>query len=173
MDSYRTEVRLARLCFQMLKTSRRSPRFAGGKDVKAVMPDSIGHPNKKRTMEQKNKGGRPRSSRVQKKSRAVTVRYSALQYDIVRHRARTAGYRTLTEYVREASVNAEVVQNFIQEHNAAFRDLSALCNNLNQLTRLAHAQGLQSTEGALSDLLPQVLNLITHLHKEMKRQKVL
>lgn len=29
----------------MLKTSRRSPRFAGGKDVKAVMPDSIGHPH--------------------------------------------------------------------------------------------------------------------------------
>ncbi len=122
-------------------------------------------------MKQKNKGGRPRSSRVQKKSRAVTVRYSALQYDIVRHRARTAGFRTLTEYVREASVNAEVVQNFIQEHNAVFRDLSGLCNNLNQLTRLAHAQGLQSTEGALSDLLPQVQNLITHLHKEMKRQK--
>ena len=122
-------------------------------------------------MKQKNKGGRPRSSRVQKKSRAVTVRYSALQYDIVRHRARTAGFRTLTEYVREASVNAEVVQNFIQEHNAVFRDLSGLCNNLNQLTRLAHAQGFQSTEGALSDLLPRVLNLITRLHKEMKRQK--
>ena len=32
----------------MLKTSRWSPRFAGGKDVKAVMPDSIGHPNKKK-----------------------------------------------------------------------------------------------------------------------------
>ena len=81
-------------------------------------------------MERKNKGGRPKSSRVHKKSRAVTIRYSALQYDIVRHRARTAGYRTLTEYVREASVNAEVVQNFIHEHNAAFRDLSGLCNNL-------------------------------------------
>ena len=67
--------------------------------------------------------------------------------------------------------NAEVVQNFVQEHNAVFRDLSGLCNNLNQLTRLAHAQGLQSTEGALFDLLPQVLNIITHLHKEMKRQK--
>ena len=118
-------------------------------------------------MERKNKGGRPRASRVQKKSWAVTVRYSALQYDIVRHRARTAGYRTLTEYVREASVNAEVVHNFVQEHNAAFRNLSGLCNNLHQLTRLAHAQGLQSTEGALSALLP----LITHLHKEMKRQK--
>ena len=84
---------------------------------------------------------------------------------------RPAGFRTLTEYVREASVNAEVMQNFIQEHNAVFRDLSGLCNNLNQLTRLAHAQGHQSTECALSDLLPHVLNLITHLHKEMKRQK--
>ena len=92
-------------------------------------------------------------------------------YRIVRHRARIAGFRTLTEYVREASVNAEVVQNFVQEHNAVFRDLSGLCNNLNQITRLAHAQGFQLTEGALSDLLPQVLNLITHLHKEMKRQK--
>ena len=122
-------------------------------------------------MERKNKGGRLRASMVQKKNRAVTVRYSALQYDIVRHRARTAGFRPLTEYVREASVNAEVVQNFIQEHNAVFRDLSGLCNNLNQLTRFAHAQGLQSTEDALSDILPRVLNLIAHLHKEMKRQK--
>ena len=32
-DPNRTEVRLARLCFQMLKTSRWSSRFAGGKDV--------------------------------------------------------------------------------------------------------------------------------------------
>ena len=135
-------------------------------------PDRTSHQTKK-TMEPKNKGGRPKSSRVQKKIRAVTVRYSALQYDVVRHRARTAGYRTLTEYVREASVNAEVVQNVLQEHNDVFRDLSGLCNNLNQLTRLAHAQGLPSTESALSDLLPQVLTLITHLHKEMKRQKVL
>ena len=86
-------------------------------------------------MKQKNKGGRPRSSRVQKKSRAVTVRYSALQYDIVRHRARTAGFRTLTEYVREASVNAEVVQNFIQEHNAVFRDLSGLLSNIGSTTK--------------------------------------
>ena len=122
-------------------------------------------------MKQKNKGGRPKSSRVHKKSRAVTVRYSALQYDIVRHRARMTGFHTLTEYVREASVIAEVVQNFIQEHNAVFRDLSGLCNNLNQLTKLAHAQGFQLTECALFDLLPQVLTLITHLHKEMKRQK--
>ena len=122
-------------------------------------------------MESKNKGGRPRSSRVQKKSRAVTVRYNALQYDIVRHRARQAGFRTLTEYVREASVNAEVTQNIIQEHNAVFRDLSGLCNNLNQLTRLAHAQGLRSAVDALSDLLPKIMNLITHLHKEMKGKR--
>ena len=57
------EVRIARLCFQMLKTSRWSPRFADGKVVKPsspirsgisfltvtpdfviVMPDLIGHP---------------------------------------------------------------------------------------------------------------------------------
>lgn len=122
-------------------------------------------------MNQKNKGGRPRVGRVQKKSRAVTVRYNALQYDIVRHRARAAGFRTLTEYVREASVNAEVTQNVIQEHNAVFRDLSRLCNNLNQLTRLAHSQGLQPTVDALSDLYSRITTLITRLHKEMKGKR--
>ncbi len=43
----------------MLKTSRRSPRFAGGKDVKAVMPDSIGHPNKKKNNETKEQRRSP------------------------------------------------------------------------------------------------------------------
>ena len=42
---------------------------------------------------------------------------------------------------------------------------------MNQLTRLAHAQGLQSTVDALSDLYSRITTLITHLHKEMKRQK--
>lgn len=124
---------------------------------------------KERIMKQKNKGGRPRAGKVQKKAKAVTVRYGALQYDIVRFRSKKAGYRTVTEYVRESSVNAEVRQNFIQEHVACFRDLSGLCNNLNQLTKLAHTQGIQSVEGALSDLLSQIKVLIEYLHKEMKK----
>ena len=38
VDLYRTNERLERLCFQILKTSRWSPRLAGGKDIKSSCP---------------------------------------------------------------------------------------------------------------------------------------
>ena len=62
-------------------------------------------------MGKNKKGGRPRAGKVQKKAKAVTVRYGALQYDIVRYRSKKAGYKTVTEYVRDSSVNAEVADN--------------------------------------------------------------
>ncbi len=119
-------------------------------------------------MENNNKGGRPRLGRVQKKTKALTVRYSHLHYDIIRLRAKQAGFRTLTEYVRQASLNAEITQNFMQQHNATFRDLTGLCNNINQLTKLAHIQGFQQIETSLQTLQDQVRELIEMLCKEMK-----
>ena len=72
-----------------------------------------------RTMEQKNKGGSPRASRVQKKSRAVTVRYSAMQYDIVRQsdsgKIETTAdqqHLLLKLYNGERFANASILQNF-------------------------------------------------------------
>ena len=119
-------------------------------------------------MERNIKGGRPRLGQVRRKDKAVTVRYGSLEYDIVCYRARQAGYRRLAEYVRQASVHAEVKQNIIQRHNDAFRDMAGLCNNLNQLTKLAHAQGLSTTEGAIAELLPQIKTLINKLIKDIK-----
>ena len=119
-------------------------------------------------MKKNIKGGRPRLGRVRRKDKAVTVRYGSLEYDIVRYRARQAGYRRLAEYVRQASVHAEVKQNIIQRHNDAFRDMAGLCNNLNQLAKLAHAQGLSTTEGAIAELLPQIKTIINKLLKDIK-----
>lgn len=121
-------------------------------------------------MGKNKKRGRPRLGRVSRKDKAVTVRYGSLEYDIVRYRAREAGYRRLTEYVRQASINAEVKQNIIQRHNDAFRDMAGLCNNLNQLTRLSHAQGLSATEGAIAELLPQIKTIINKLLKDINKK---
>ena len=119
-------------------------------------------------MKKNIKGGRPRLGKVRRKDKAVTVRYGSLEYDIVCYRARQAGYRRLAEYVRQASVHAEVKQNIIQRHNDAFRDMAGLCNNLNQLTKLAHAQGLSAIEVTIAELLPQIKTLINKLIKDIK-----
>ena len=121
-------------------------------------------------MKKNIKGGRPRLGKVRRKDKAVTVRYGSLEYDIVCYRARQAGYRRLAEYVRQASVHAEVKQNIIQRHNDAFRDMAGLCNNLNQLTKLAHAQGLSTTEGAIAELLPQIKTIINKLLKDINKK---
>ncbi len=119
-------------------------------------------------MENNNKGGRPRLGRVQKKTKALTVRYSHLHYDIIRLRAKQAGFRTLTEYVRQTSLNAEITQNFMQQHNATFRDLTGLY--LNQLTKVAHTQGFQQIETSLQSLQDQVREMIEMLCMKMKRK---
>ena len=88
----------------------------------------------------KRKGGRPPTGRVRKLSKSVTVKFSKPSYEALKLRARKAN-RKLAEYIRESTLNGEVVSGHNAETVAIAKNLIGMANNLNQLTKLSHQRG--------------------------------
>lgn len=107
--------------------------------------------------------GRPRASSFRKLSKSVTVKFSKPDYDRLCLRSRQAN-RTLAEYIRDSTFNAQIVAKHSPEEIATMRSLVGMANNLNQLTKLSHQTGFHRTKNILMELLEK-LKRIMHEYK--------
>ena len=87
----------------------------------------------------KHPGGRPKKP-VRKES-ATGVRFSKAEYFIVRQKALKAGLK-VTAYIRQMAVEGKVNAAMSEEERQSVRQLAGMANNLNQLARKAHEEGL-------------------------------
>jgi len=85
----------------------------------------------------KHKGGRP--LKAIKREAATGVRFTKVEYFIVKQKAKKAGYRP-TQYIRMMAINGKVIARLSEEEKAFIRQLIGMANNLNQLTKMAHQQ---------------------------------
>ncbi|MDX5482653.1 MAG: plasmid mobilization relaxosome protein MobC, partial [Hymenobacteraceae bacterium] len=92
----------------------------------------------------RKQGGRP-LKRV-KRSHILVVRVTDTERLLITGKAREAGI-SLSAWFRAAAKRATIVARLRPEEAATLRMLSGLANNLNQLTRLAHREGLLSVQG--------------------------
>ncbi|WP_162055468.1 plasmid mobilization protein [Pontibacter pamirensis] len=112
------------------------------------------------------KGGRP-TKRV-KRSCTVVVRMTETERLLVNGKAREAGIRT-SAWFRAAAKKAVVVARLPPEEAALLRMLSGLANNLNQLARLAHREGLLSVQGKCRQALDEIDRLLQSLRKDDRK----
>lgn len=89
--------------------------------------------------EKNRKGGAPKKEI--KRELDIRVRLNATERYLMDIRAKTAGLKT-SDWVRAALKSAKVVPRLGKEELNALRMLAGMANNLNQLTRLAHINGL-------------------------------
>jgi hypothetical protein len=115
---------------------------------------------------QRKKGGRP-TKRV-KRSCTVVVRMTETERLLVTGKAREAGRKT-SEWFRAAAKKAAVVARLSPEEVALLRMLSGLANNLNQLARLAHREGLLSVQGKCRMALDEIDRLLQSLSKDDRK----
>jgi len=87
----------------------------------------------------KAKGGRP--IKIIKKDSGVRIRLSRTERYLIDEKAKKAGMK-ISEWMRQASKNAKVQSRFSADEMNMMRTLAGMANNLNQLTKLAHQQGL-------------------------------
>lgn len=87
----------------------------------------------------KHKGGRP--VKALKRETATGIRFTKDEYFLVKHKAAKAGMR-ITQYIREMSVQGQVTARLTPEERSQVRQLVGLANNLNQLTKTAHQEGI-------------------------------
>lgn len=82
----------------------------------------------------RRRGGRPLLPADERRTRRVTVSLRAEEHRLLSQRAREAGL-PLSVYIREASLDAQLS---LLANRAAYRELSRVGVNLNQLARWAN-----------------------------------
>src|SRR5690606_1822633 len=87
----------------------------------------------------KKKGGRP--ALENKKKFRINVRFDETEHNRVLQNAETAGM-TKSEWVRKSAIMRKIVPRFTEQQLKAFRAITGVSNNLNQLTKKAHQIGL-------------------------------
>jgi hypothetical protein len=85
------------------------------------------------------KGGRP--AKIIKRDILIGVRFNKPEHFIVRHKSSKAGL-SYSRYLREMGIKGEVKARLSEEDSHDVRKLIGMSNNLNQLTKLAHQEGL-------------------------------
>jgi hypothetical protein len=87
----------------------------------------------------RKKAGRPVKA-VKKEVRAC-VRFTKTEYFIVREKASKAGLKA-SEYIRQITINGQVKNRLAEEERQFARQLIGMANNLNQLAKACHQEGL-------------------------------
>jgi hypothetical protein len=117
-------------------------------------------------MDQRKKGGRP-VKRV-KKSCTLAVRVTETERLLVTGKAREAGMKT-SVWFRAAAKKATVTARLKPGEAMLLRMLSGLANNLNQLARLAHREGLLTIQGKCRKAIDEIDHLLQRLGKDDRK----
>ena len=97
----------------------------------------------------KKQKGRPTVADARRLSKAVTVKFSKIDYETLRTRSRKAN-RRLAEYIRESALQS---------------------NNLNQLTKMAHQDSIIYLYSPIDKLLGEITNVIREYKQGTNKKK--
>ena len=120
--------------------------------------------------EKKKSKGRPTVADARRLSKAVTVKFSKIDYEILRTRSRKAN-RRLAEYIRESALQSEVVQPRTEADLKEYRTLVGMANNLNQLTKMAHQDGFIYLYSPIDNLLGEITDVIREYKQGTNKKK--
>ena len=123
-----------------------------------------------RNQDKKKYGGRPTVADGKRLSKAVTVKFSKKDYEILRTRSRKAN-RRIAEYIRESALQSEVVQPRTEADMKEYRTLVDMANNLNQLTKMAHQDGIIYLYSPIEGLLREITNTIREYKQATNKKK--
>jgi hypothetical protein len=111
----------------------------------------------------KHKGGRPKV-RIRRETH-VKVRLTATERFLIAARAKDAGMR-ISDWIRAAAKAAKVVARLKPEDLQIMRMLAGLANNLNQLTKLAHRDGILAIAIKCGNLLIEIDQALKYFNSD-------
>ena len=109
-----------------------------------------------------NKGGRPTKKLSEKRKYRITVKMATEEYYAIKLKAKNAGV-SASEIVRMAIRDCHIRARLTTEQADYIRKLCGMANNLNQLTRKAHREGVRLHYGQCQHLLLSLENIIDHI----------
>lgn len=117
------------------------------------------------SMNTPKKGVRPPLGRARKQEYRITLRCNTACNFKLRALARAAGIPR-TEVLRQLILNGSVRERLRSEHLEWLAQLKGLARNLNQLTRLAHAQGFAAVAARHATLQTELVRMIETLRRD-------
>lgn len=107
--------------------------------------------------------GRPK--KVVKRELTSGIRLTKSEAFIIREKAQKSGL-SFTNYMRKMAINGEARARFTEEERHFARALIGVSNNLNQLVKLGHQEGLLSATLHFQKYRDQVDELLTRLRND-------
>ena len=123
-----------------------------------------------RNQDKKKTKGRPTVADARRLSKAVTVKFSKIDYETLSTRSRKAN-RRLAEYIRESALKSEVVQPRTEADLKEYRTLVGMANNLNQLTKMAHQDSIIYLYSPIDKLLGEITDVIKEYKQGTNKKK--
>ncbi len=111
----------------------------------------------------KHPGGRPR--KTEKRNIIKGIRFTKTEYEIIQQKAKSINVGD-TSYIRQMSLQEKVNSKMDEEERLFARQLIGMANNLNQLTKKAHQEGLFS----LIQLFEQYKKIVEDVLKKMEKK---
>ena len=118
----------------------------------------------------RKKGGRPKASSVNRKSKTIGVCFSEPELYAIRHRATKASL-PVSVYCHDAILSGVIKEPLKKEELDILRSLSNMGNNLNQLTRTAKFLTAKRLENEAENLFNQIQTIINKLSDDWKNSK--
>lgn len=108
------------------------------------------------------KGGRPAKSLAEKRKYRLSLKLNTNEYLVLKSKAKTAE-KNRCDFLRELILTGEVIQRFSAEQIDILRKIGGMANNLNQLVKLAHVQGVWHIEETAKKLLQMLDELLKRI----------
>ena len=118
----------------------------------------------------RKKGGRPKKSSTNRKSKTIGVCFSEPELYAIRHRSGIANL-PLSIYCRDAILNGVIKEPIKKEDLEVLRSLSNMGNNLNQLTKTAKFLSAKRLEKQAFPLLENIEIIINKLSDDWNNSK--
>lgn len=115
---------------------------------------------------EKAKGGRP-PKRI-KRDQVIVVRLTQTEQLLIAGKAKQAKMR-LSDWFRKAAKSANVLARISTEEASLLRMLTGTANNLNQLTRRAHQEGLLSVAKECINLMAAIDQTLKYLNQDDRK----
>ena len=112
--------------------------------------------------EKRNNGGRPK--KTIKRESATGIRFTKAEYFLIKQKASKAG-TCITTYIRDMALNGNVIAKLNEEERQFVRQLIGISNNLNQLAKKGHQEGILTAVL----LFENYRNIIDELLEKMKK----
>lgn len=111
----------------------------------------------------RSKGGRPQKKI--KRCHIYMIRLTDLEQFTIATKAKNAG-TTISDFFRKSAQKAKVIARLTTEEAGYMRMLAGMANNLNQLTHLAHKNGLLTVQRNCRTLMAELDESLKRINKD-------